>query len=54
MAETAIQALNENMGHVVTGMKNKLQVGAAKLMSDENKAKAHARQTQPKDSPPKH
>lgn len=54
VAETAIQALNENMGHVVTGMKNKLQVGAAKLMSDENKAKAHARQTQPKDSPPKH
>lgn len=48
VAEAAIQALNERADHVVTGMKNKLQMGAAKLMSDETKAKVHGSQTRPK------
>ncbi len=46
VAEAAIQALNEGADHVVPGMKNKLQMGAAKLMSDEAKARAHGKQTQ--------
>lgn len=48
VAEAAIQALNERVGHVVTGVKNKLQVGMAKLMSDETRAELHGKQTQPK------
>jgi short-subunit dehydrogenase len=48
VAEAAIVALNETQGHVVPGMKNRLQMGAAKLMSDEGKAKVHAKQTERK------
>jgi hypothetical protein len=32
----------------VPGLKNKLQIGAAKLMTDEAKAKVHGKQTQRK------
>jgi uncharacterized protein len=45
VAEAAIQALSEGSDHVVPGLKNKLQIGAAKLMSDEAKAKVHGKQT---------
>lgn len=48
VAEAAIRALTERADHVVTGAKNKLQIGAAKLMSDEAKAKAHGKQTKRK------
>lgn len=48
VAEAAIQALNERIDHVVPGVKNKLQMGAAKLMSDESKAEVHGKQTEPK------
>lgn len=48
VAEAAIQALNERAGHVVPGIKNKLQMGAAKILSDETKAKVHGKQTQRK------
>jgi len=48
VAEAAIRALSEGEGHVVPGLKNKLQIGAAKLMSDETKAKVHGKQTQRK------
>lgn len=48
VADAAIRALSEGDDHVVTGLKNKLQIGAAKLMSDEAKAKAHGKQTQRK------
>jgi short-subunit dehydrogenase len=46
VAEAAIQALNERMDHVIPGVKNKMQVSAAKLMSDETKARIHGQQTQ--------
>lgn len=49
VAEAAIQALNERTDHVITGAKNKLQMGAAKLMSDETKAKVHGKQTKRKE-----
>lgn len=48
VAEAAIQALNEAVDHVVPGIKNKMQMGAAKLMSDESKARVHAKQTERK------
>ena len=48
VAEAAIKALSEGEDHVVPGLKNKLQIGAAKLMSDEAKAKVHGKQTQRK------
>jgi short-subunit dehydrogenase len=48
VAEAAIQALNEGADHVVPGIKNKMQMGAAKLMSDETKARVHAKQTERK------
>jgi short-subunit dehydrogenase len=48
VAEAAIKALSQGDDHVVPGLKNKLQIGAAKLMSDEAKAKAHGKQTQKK------
>jgi short-subunit dehydrogenase len=47
VAEAAIRALNVGADHIVPGVKNKLQMGAAKLMSDETKAKVHGKQTQP-------
>lgn len=48
VAEAAIKALNEHADHVIPGTKNKLQMGAAKMMSDETKAKMHGKQTQRK------
>lgn len=48
VAEAAIQALNERIDHIVPGVKNKLQMGAAKMMSDETKAKVHGKQTERK------
>lgn len=48
VAEAAIKALSEGSDHVVPGLKNKLQMGAAKLMTDEAKTKAHGKQTQRK------
>lgn len=48
VAEAAIRALSEGEGNIVPGLKNKLQIGAAKLMSDEAKAKVHGKQTQRK------
>ncbi len=48
VAEAAIKALSEGDDHVVPGLKNKLQIGAAKLMTDEAKAKVHGKQTQRK------
>jgi short-subunit dehydrogenase len=45
VANSAFEALLENSDHVVTGMKNKLQVGLAKVMPDPARAKAHAAQT---------
>lgn len=48
VAEAAILALNERQGHIVPGAKNKLQLAAAKLLSDETKANVHASQTQRK------
>jgi uncharacterized protein len=48
VAEAAILALNERIDHVVPGAKNKLQMGAAKLMSDESKARVHGKQTERK------
>jgi short-subunit dehydrogenase len=48
VAEAAIKALNEGADHVIPGAKNKLQMGAAKLMSDETKARMHGKQTRRK------
>jgi short-subunit dehydrogenase len=48
VAEAAIRAMHEHADHVVPGMKNKLQMGAAKMMSDETKAKVHGKQTRRK------
>jgi uncharacterized protein len=48
VAEAAMRALAAGDDHVVPGAKNKLQVGAAKLMSDQAKAKVHGKQTQRK------
>jgi short-subunit dehydrogenase len=48
VAEAAIQALNEGLDHVVPGVKNKMQVSAAKLMSDETRARVHGKQTERK------
>jgi len=48
VAEEAIRAMNEGADHVVPGIKNKVQMGAAKLMSDEAKARTHGRQTKRK------
>jgi short-subunit dehydrogenase len=47
VADAAFDALLENSDHVVTGLKNKLQVGMAKIMSDPARAKAHAAQIKP-------
>lgn len=48
VAEAAFEALREREDHVVTGAKNKLQAGMAKMMSDPARAKAHGAQTKPK------
>jgi uncharacterized protein len=45
VAEAAIEALEQRDGHVVPGARNKMQAITAKLMSDESRAKAHAKQT---------
>jgi uncharacterized protein len=46
VADAAFQALRESSDHIVTGAKNKLQAGMAKLMSDEARTAAHGKQTQ--------
>jgi short-subunit dehydrogenase len=48
VAKSAIEALLSHDDHVVTGGKNKLMAGAAKLMSDEAQAKMHRTQTERK------
>lgn len=45
VAAAAFDALIDDSDHVVTGLKNKLQVGVAKVMPDTARAKAHAAQT---------
>jgi short-subunit dehydrogenase len=45
VAAAAFDALRDRKDHVVTGAKNKLQAGVAKLMSDPARAKAHGAQT---------
>jgi uncharacterized protein len=48
VAEAAFQALQRKSDHVVPGAKNKLQASAAKIMTDEAKAKVHGKQTKRK------
>ncbi|HEX7012942.1 MAG TPA: SDR family NAD(P)-dependent oxidoreductase [Steroidobacteraceae bacterium] len=48
VAEAALRALAEDSDHVVPGLKNKLQVAAAKLMGDEAKTSSHGKQTRPR------
>jgi uncharacterized protein len=48
VADAAIDALEQRDDHVVPGAKNKMQAVAAKLMSDESKARAHGKQTRRK------
>jgi short-subunit dehydrogenase len=48
VAEQAIEALEHGDDHVVTGAKNKVQVGIAKAMTDEARAKVHGKQTKRK------
>jgi uncharacterized protein len=45
VAKQAIEALEHGEDHVVTGAKNKVQVGVAKTMSDATRAKVHGKQT---------
>lgn len=45
VAEAAFEALRKGSDHVVPGMKNKMQAGMAKVMTDEARAKAHGAQT---------
>lgn len=45
VAEAALRALSEGSDHVIPGLKNKMQAGAAKLMSDPARAKMHGAQT---------
>jgi uncharacterized protein len=47
VAEAALKALSEGSDHVIPGLKNKMQVGMAKLMSDEARAKVHGAQAKP-------
>jgi uncharacterized protein len=48
VAEEAIEALEQQEDHVVTGAKNKVQAAVAKTMSDETRAKVHGKQTERK------
>jgi short-subunit dehydrogenase len=52
VADEALDALEKREGHVVTGTKNKVQVGLAKSMSDETRTKMHGKMTKKK--APKH
>jgi len=45
VAEAALKALSEGSGHIIPGLKNKVQAGLAKVMSDEARAKMHGAQT---------
>lgn len=47
VADAAFAALKAGSDHVVTGVKNKVQTGMAKLMSDEARARVHAAQIKP-------
>jgi short-subunit dehydrogenase len=44
VADAAFTALRQRDDHVVPGLKNKLQAGMARLLSDENRAKVHGNQ----------
>jgi short-subunit dehydrogenase len=46
VAEAALRALSEGSDHVITGLKNKVQAGMAKMMSDPARAKVHAKMTE--------
>ncbi|MGH8174978.1 MAG: SDR family NAD(P)-dependent oxidoreductase [Steroidobacter sp.] len=48
VAKEAIDALEQRSDHVVTGVKNTVQAGAAKVMTDEARAKVHGKQTKRK------
>ena len=47
VADAAFAALRKRDDHVVPGLKNKLQAGIARLMSDETRAKVHASRIKP-------
>lgn len=47
VAEAALRALAEGSDHVITGLKNKVQAGIAKMMSDPARAKVHGSMTKP-------
>ncbi len=53
VATEAIEALERRDDEVVAGLKNKVQIGAAKLMSNEMRAKVHGAQTKPSKKPRK-
>jgi uncharacterized protein len=48
VAEEAMHALEHAADHVVTGARNKMQVGLAKSMSDETRTKVHGKMTKKK------
>jgi uncharacterized protein len=48
VAEEALEALEHGADHVVTGVKNKVQVGVAKSMSDQARTKMHGKMTKKK------
>ena len=47
VAESALRALADGSDHVITGLKNKVQAGLAKMMSDPARAKVHGSMTKP-------
>jgi len=47
VAEAALKALADNSDHVIPGLRNKLQAGVARMMSDPARAKIHGMQTKP-------
>lgn len=47
VAEAALRALAEGSDHVITGLKNKVQAGIAKMLSDPTRAKIHGSMTKP-------
>ncbi len=47
VAEAALRALAEGSDHVITGLKNKVQAGIAKIMSDPARARIHGSMTKP-------
>jgi uncharacterized protein len=49
VAKAAYEALMRGDDHVVTGARNKLQAGVAKIMPDKARAAVHAKQSKPQD-----